>query len=239
MNLNASPNTLRRQLGVIALSGAAAVAFGGLSAGTASAAPGENLGPECRQFSQNGGATWGDENVITWSQARPRPGGEIKHASFHVKNVCDTPAKLQAYLGEWEVSGNGQATGRATVGSAGGQKAMTGGPGILVAETGRVAKDTSYKVELFIGIPAGTTQQNFTIKPDWAISLEEVDADTPIDPGPGDGGGDDGSLGGLGSSSGSLGDLFGGSQSSKTVPLKSASLKSASLKSPVLRAETR
>lgn len=206
MDLNLSKRSIALRVSAVVFAGAAVSALSGFGAGSAHAAPGDNLPNDCRQFSQDGGTTWGGPGVVTWSNDRPVPGGEIRHGSFQVKNTCSEPGKVQVYLGNWSVSDNAQAYVRANAGAAqSGAVAMTGAPGKLVVETGRLTQNTPVAVELFIGIPAGETKQGFEIKPAWSIALEEVSGDAPVDPGDPDPGnpGD-----GDGSSAGSL-DLFG------------------------------
>lgn len=199
-----------RRICVVAVAGAATAALAGAGAGAAQAALGDNLPDTCTQYSQDGGSTWGGPDRITWKNAQPVPGGDVSHASFQVKNTCDKPAKVQVYAGNWSVTGNGSATVRANAAGVNGtSKALSGVPGILVVESGRIAKDTPVQVDLFIGIPAGETHQGFVIKPDWSISLEEVAGGTPTDPtDPGDGGGSLGDAFGSLGGSGSLGGIF-------------------------------
>ncbi|ALG85707.1 hypothetical protein [Gordonia phthalatica] len=213
MEISVLSSTAARGISTALLVGAAGAALTGLAAGESAAAVGDNLPGSCQKFSQDSGATWGDATVITWNTAdRPVPGSEIRQAAFQVKNICDTPAKFQVYAGDWAVSNGGAATVRANAGTARGVvKQLAGTPGILLVETGRLSKDKPISVEFFIGIPASTTQQGFTITPDWGTALEEVSADAPVDPGGNGGTGGSGSLDGVtGSSSGSLGDLVGG-----------------------------
>ncbi|GAA3950865.1 hypothetical protein GCM10022231_05690 [Gordonia caeni] len=209
MDLNLSKRSIALRVSAVVFAGAALSTLSGFGAGSAHAAPGGNLPNDCRQFSQDGGTTWGSQNVVTWSADRPVPGGEVTHARFLVKNVCEEPAKLQVFLGNWSISGNGSANVRANAGAAKSVVVpMNGTPGKLVVETGRLTQNTPVAVELFIGIPASETRQGFTITPDWGIALEEVSGDAPVDPGDPDPGNPGNPGDGDGSSAGSL-DLFG------------------------------
>lgn len=208
-----------------------------IGAGSAHAAVGENLDQSCTKYSQDGGTTWGNLDVLSWNTDRPVPGHEVKQASCKIKNSCDTPAKFQVFAGNWELPGGGSATVRANAGSVKGSKhSLAGGPGILVVETGRLIQNTPIDVELFVGIPQGETEQNFTIKPDWSTSLEEVAGDAPVDPvDPTDPGGDGGSgsldSGSLGS--GSLGSMFGSLGGGSSDAAKSVQV---SLNAPAIHA---
>ncbi|NLG47958.1 hypothetical protein [Gordonia sp. (in: high G+C Gram-positive bacteria)] len=215
--------TTARRAAVVAATGAAALSFAALSVGGASAAPGANLDDKCLEFSADGNSGWSTaaDSTIPWTGQRPSPGskGEVVQAKFSVRNICDTPAKFQAYAGNWSVGGGGSAYLRADLGGTNGSNAnLVGNPGILVAEK-NIAKDTPMSVTLRLGIPADETAQNFEIKPNWAFALEEVA------PGGGNGGGDDcnsGSLGGaLGSLGCSTGSLGGGSSASKLIQVDS------------------
>ncbi len=236
------PNNARltqtvRRAAVVAAAGAAAAALAGLGSGATHAAVGDNLPDNCLQFSVNGN-TWGDINTIAWTGNVPSPGSEVLQASFKVKNNCDTPAKFQAYAGNWALPNGGSAFVRANAGAVTGvKKDLVGNPGILVVESNRLTKGTPIDVKLYVGIPAGETAQAFTIKPDWSTALEEVAGDGPTDPtDPGDCSNSSAS----GSASGSLGDILGpilcsdtgslgsGSAASKLIQLDSPNVIAAS-----------
>ena len=234
------PNNARltqtvRRAAVVAAAGATAAALAGLGSGAAHATVGENLPDSCLQFSVNGN-TWGDINTIAWTGNVPSPGNEVLQAAFKVKNNCDTPAKFQAYAGNWDLPNGGSAFVRANAGAVTGvKKDLIGDKGILVVESNRLTKGTPIDVKLFVGIPAGETQQGFVIKPDWSTALEEVAGDGPVDPV--DPGECDSSSG---SASGSLGDFLGpilckgtgslgsGSAASKLIQLDSPNVVAAS-----------
>ena len=204
MEKSVSITSLVRRVGVIAVAGAATAALAGGGAGSAQAAPKDNLPDSCWEISENGGSAWGGLDTIKWNAKKPSPGSQITHADFQARNTCDKPAKMQIWVGEWSISGGGSGNVRANLGThKSDTKDLVGTDPILVVETGRVAKNEVVPVELFVGIPKGETVQGFTIQPGWRMFLEEVEPDAPVDPGPG--GGD----GGSGSSTGSLGDLFG------------------------------
>jgi hypothetical protein len=241
------PNNARltqtvRRAAVVAAAGAAAAAIAGLGSGAAHAAVGDNLPSSCLQVSQDGGNNWGTTAVITWNNARPIPGGEVKQASFKVRNNCATAAKFQVYTGNWSLPDGGSATVRANAGSVQGTKtALAGIPkGHLLAETGRLTKDAPVNVELFVGIPASETAQGFTIKPAWNLALEEVAGDSPVDPVDPVDPGDCNNSSASGSASGSLGDILGpilcsdtgslgsGSAASKLIQLDSPNVVAAS-----------
>lgn len=231
-------NPFARRLGVLLLASAASATLGVWSAGTANAAVGDNLPDSCLQFSQDNGTTWGGAEQISWDNAQyPVPGGFVTMAEFQARNNCSTPAKMQVYAGDWDVSDGASANVRATVGTNVGMKELAGDPGLLVVESGRVPTDSPRTVKLEVGIPADETTQGFTIKPDFSLALEEVAPDAPIDgengggPGGGDCTGSSGSLGSLGGSTGSLGGSSGslgcdaGSSSGSSGSLAEAALK--------------
>lgn len=224
--------SMTQRMCVFAVASASVAAISGLGVGVASAAVGENLPEQCLEFSQDNGTTWGGASKITWSQAKPVPGQEVTHASFQAKNTCETPARLQVYVGNWTVSDNASATVRANAGATKGTTIpLSGTPGKLVVQTARLNGSTPVKVEMFVGIPADETRQGFTIAPDWSVVLEEVARDTPTDPGnPTDPGG---------SSEGSLGDLFGslGGSLGSVAGKSSSALKT--LRAPVVLAGQR
>ncbi|GAA4744845.1 hypothetical protein [Gordonia alkaliphila] len=218
MEKSVSITSLVRRAGVIAVAGAATAALAGVGAGSAQAAPGDNLTDRtCLQYSQDGGATWGGHDEIDWLNINPIPGQQALRASFDIRNKCETPAHLQIFAGDWKVSGGGSAVVRANAGAQkGALKDLEGTPGIFLVKTPRLAQNKKTPVELFIGLPADETKQGFTIQPDWRIFLAESEPDAPVDPGPGDGG--DGGSGSSGSSTGSLGDLFGSLSSADVKP---------------------
>lgn len=210
-----------RRIGILLLATAASATLGAFSAGSANAAPGLNLPDHCLQFSQDGGTTWGGADVITWNNSQhPVPGGFVTMAEFQARNHCDTPAKMQVYAGDWKVTGGGSANVRAAIGTNVGMKELAGNPGLLVVESGRLRQDSARTVKLEVGIPEGETAQGFTIEPDFAMALEEVDPNAPLDgdDGNGNGNGSCGSSGtgslGAGSSGSSAGSLGCGSGSS-------------------------
>lgn len=215
--------TTARRAAVVAATGAAALSFAALSAGGASAAPGQNLSDnDCMRFSQDSGTSWVlQDDVVFDNSIKPIPGEFAKQSSFQVKNICDTPAKFQVLTAFWKVGGSATAQIRADIaGKTGSPVSITGGSTSAddaksVAESGRLTKDKAITVNLFIGLPRNETAQGFEITPGWGLFLNEVEPDAPTDPtDPGDPGdtGDTGgsldsvfgSLGG-GSSEGSLG----------------------------------
>ena len=216
--------------------GAVAVSASLAGVGAAHASPGENLPPNCLQFSQQG-STWGGVQSIDWTHAIPTPGEQVEQASFQVRNVCDTPARVQVWVGEWTVTGGGSANARANAGAVKGTTvALAGDPGILAVQTGRITKDAAIPVQLFVGIPRAETAQGYRIDPDWSIALEEVAPDAPTDPtDPVDPGGN----GSSGSSSGSLSDIFGNLGGSSGTKARAAASTGTDLDVPAVRAATR
>ncbi|MFC0316356.1 hypothetical protein ACFQNE_16465 [Gordonia phosphorivorans] len=216
-----------RRAGALAVAGAATAALAGLGAGSAQAAPGDNLPDNCLEFSSTGNNWITDADAaIDWTGNIPIPDigttvNEVLNGSVKIRNVCDEPAKFQVYAGNWSVSGNGSAYVRADLGTQIGVRknlAPAGNFGIEVAAK-NVTKNVPMEVKLFLGIPAGETAQGFTINPGWSFSLEEVA------PGGGNGGGDceSGSLAGvdlfgsLGQKCGDTGSLGSGSSVSKQL----------------------
>ncbi|MGB6246893.1 hypothetical protein [Gordonia sp. (in: high G+C Gram-positive bacteria)] len=209
-----------RRAAVVAAAGAAAVSLAGLGVGAANAAVGDPVPDSCMSFSQDGGTTWILQKDLAYNTVHPIPGSFAKQTSFEVKNTCDTPARFDVLTGFWNVEGSGTAQLRADIAGKTGTPVTISGTSTdeneakLLSSSGRLTKNKTVSVDLFIGLPQGETEQGFDIDPGWGFFLTEVALDGPTDPGTG-GGNDNGSLGSL--SGGSLGDLFGSGSSSGSL----------------------
>lgn len=187
----------------------------GIGTGAANAAVGDDLNDSCMSFSQDGGATWGDQDSLRYDNTiNPIPGKFALNSEFQVKNTCDAPAKFRVLTAFWKVTGNGTAQLRADIdGKTGSPVSITGtslsvDDAKLVAESGRLTKGKPVSVKLLIGLPSNETNQGFDINPGWGMFLQEVAGTGGGGNGGGTGGGSlDGVFGSLGGS-GSLGGLI-------------------------------
>lgn len=140
-----------------------------------------NVDNACLEFSQDGGEVWGDVSAITLDEnSVPVPGGEYVQGDFLARNSCAATAILQVYAGAWQVSAGGSGIWRAELGGAAGSPVTLAGPsqesdwGVLINEI-PAPTDQMIPIKLFLGIPAAETRQNYSINPDWALTLEAVD----------------------------------------------------------------
>lgn len=219
-----------RSLSLVGLVFAAVLVLAGLvfGAAPASAEPGDEVDIE---FSADG-VTWGGSGLIPWDKTtQPVPDGPPNTTTFYIRAAQGVPVDSEVFLGNWSVS-EGSAWFQVDVNDVEGERTTLYtngdvGPGVLM-NTFSLKAGEAAKIALKIGIPGEETAQSALITPNWSIQFVEADP-TVVEPDPGQGSLDLGSLGigSLGStgSQGSVGST--GSAGSEAHPGSSDSLGSS------------